>query len=187
MPLAGTATNFKSGELQPTNVSTDFAIEGDGFFEVQLPDGSFGYTRNGQFRINAQGQLTNAQGFPVMSETGPVQLDINNTAPLTVSATGQISQGAELKGRLKIAEFANPGALTSTGTGVFIITDPSIQPQTATNSNVRQGYLENANVSSMTSMGDLITAMRLYEANQKVIQAEDDRVGKLISDAANAS
>ena len=185
MPLAGTSTNFNPGELQPTSVNTDFGIEGPGFFEVQLPDGSSGYTRNGQFRLNAQGQLTTSNGMLVMSSTGPVQLDLNNPGQLTVAADGQISQGGTIKGKLKLAEFSNPAQLTAAGSGLYIITNPSVQPLDPTHSSVRQGYLESANVSPMMEMGELITAMRFYEANQKVVQAADDRLGKLISEVAS--
>jgi flagellar basal body rod protein FlgG len=187
MPQAGAATNFQPGELRSTGVPTDLAVEGPGFFQVQLPDGTHGYTRDGEFNVNAQGQLTTKQGLLVLGETGPVQLDVNNAGPISISPTGEVSQGGDLKGQLKITEFANPGALTATGTGFFIVTDPAAQPQAATNSLVRQGFLESANTSSVTEMSNLISAMRLFEANQKVIQMEDDRVGRLISDVANAS
>ena len=184
MPLAGTATNFQPGELRSTGVSTDLAIEGTGFFEVQMPDGNRGYTRDGEFRLNAQGQLVSKQGLPVMGETGPIQLDPNNTAPITVAPSGEISQGGQLKGRLKLSDFSNPSALTPTGTGCFIATDPAVQARPSTSASLRQGYLENGNSSSVLEMGNLITAMRFYEANQKVVQMADDRVSRLISDVA---
>lgn len=185
MPLAGTMTNFSAGELRPTGVATDLAVEGPGFFEVQMPDGSSSYTRDGEFRVNAKGQLTTKQGLPVMGRSGPIQLDVNDTAPMSVSATGEVSQGSLLKGRLKVSVFSDPSALTPTGTGLFIAGDPSIEPVTTAKPTVRQGVLEGGNASPLTEMGDLLTAMRLYEANQKVIQMEDDRVGRLISDVGN--
>ena len=185
MPLAGTTTNSQPGELHSTGVPTDLAIEGSGFFEVQMPDGKRGYTRDGEFRLNTKGQLTTNNGFPVMGQGGPLQFDPNNPAPITIASTGEASQGAEQKGRLKLTEFNKPAALASSGTGLFIDTDLSAQPHAASTSTVHQGFLENANTSSVTEMANLITSMRFFEANQKVIQTEDDRVGRLITEVAN--
>ena len=185
MPVAGTSTNFQPGELHPTGTATDLAIEGPGFFEVQMPDGTHGYTRDGECRLNAQGQLVTKQGLPLMGLAGPVQLDPNNPGPITVAPSGEVSQGDQVKGQLKISEFSDPNVLTQAGSGLFILTDPAVQPHVAANSTVRQGFVENANTSSIMEMGNLITAMRLYEANQKVIQTEDDRVNQLISAVSN--
>jgi flagellar basal-body rod protein FlgF len=120
-----------------------------------------------------------------MGDAGPIQLDVNNSGPVSVANSGEISQGKELKGRIKVLEFGNPGTLTATGTGMFITTDPAVQPTASTSATIRQGFLESGNTSSMAEMGNLITAMRLFEANQKVIQTEDDRVGRLITDVGN--
>lgn len=185
MPLAGTSTNFQAGELHSTGISTDLAIDGTGFFEVRLPDGTSGYTRNGEFRSNTQGQLVTKQGLPVMGQGGPLQFDPKNPAPIKVAPTGEVSQGGEQKGQLKLTEFNDPAALTSTGTGLFVNTGQAAQPRAASTSTVRQGFLENANTSAVSEMANLISAMRFFEANQKIIQTEDDRVGRLISDVAN--
>jgi flagellar basal-body rod protein FlgF len=185
MPLAVATTNTQAGELRPTGVASDLALEGPGFFEVQLPDGRRGYARDGGFRISAQGQLVTRQGLPVMSEAGPLQLDPNNPGPVTVAPTGEVSQGGGLKGRLKISEFSEPGALVPAGAGVFVAANPLAPPRAASATMVRQGFVENANTSSLTEMANLISASRLFEANQKVIQAADDRVGRLIADVGN--
>jgi flagellar basal body rod protein FlgG len=187
MPLAGSSTNFQSGELRPTGVSTDLAIEGTGFFDVQMPDGTHGYTRDGGFRVDAQGQLVNKQGLPVMGEGGPIQLDARNTSPIIVAINGEISQDGVVHGRLKIADFSDPKALVSAGGGCFVVADPAIQPKTPATVAVHQGYLENSNTSTVQEMGNMITAMRFYEANQKVAQMEDDRINRLISDVASPS
>jgi flagellar basal body rod protein FlgG len=187
MPLAGTTINFKAGEFRRTGTPTDLAISGSGFFQVQTSDGTLAYTRDGEFRINSQGQLITTRGMAVLGDSGPVQLDVNNTGPITISSSGAISQGQDVKGRLKLAEFSNPNALTPTGNGLFLATDPSVQPSAATSSSVQQGFLESGNASSMSEMGNLITATRFFEANQKVIQMEDDRVGRLITEVANPS
>ena len=185
MPVAGTSTNFQAGELHSTGMATDLALDGPGFFEVRMPDGTNGYTRDGEFHLNTQGQLTNKQGFQVMGQTGPIQFDPNNPAPITIALAGEISQGGEQKGQLKLTEFGKPAALASVGGGLFADTDLTAQPRATTTSSVHQGFLENANTSPVTEMANLISAMRFFEANQKVIQTEDDRVGRLITDVGN--
>ena len=185
MPLSSTSTNFQPGELNPTGAPTDLAIQGRGFFEVELPDGTSGYTRDGRFRLTMKGDLVNSQGLAVMGQGGPLKLDPNNHDPITISPQGEIAQGGQPIGRLKLTEFDNTAGLTPTGAGLFLDTNLAGQPRAATTSAVAQGFLEGANTSSMTEMGNLISAMRFYEANQKVIQSEDDRVGRLISDVAN--
>jgi flagellar basal body rod protein FlgG len=183
IPAATAYTNFTQGQTLPTGVSTDFAIDGPGFFQVQLPNGDPGFTRNGTFQLNAQGQLVTQQGYPVMSESGsPVQLDPTNPAPMTVSASGDISQGGEIKGRIRMAEFKDPHQLTVMGGGYFLSSDPKGLAQPAKISQLRQGYLEEGNSSPTTEMASLITAMRMFESNQKVLQTQDDRMGRVITD-----
>jgi len=185
MPLACSSINFKAGELRPTGVSTDLAVEGTGFFNVQLPDGTDGYTRDGEFHLDIQGQLLTKQGLPVMGEGGPIQLDPRNASPITVAINGQISQAGATRVRLKIAEFNDPSALVPAGGGCFVVGDPATQPSTPASVTVHQGVLENSNTSTVLEMGNMITAMRFYEANQRVAQMEDDRIKHLISDVAS--
>ncbi|MGA2657335.1 MAG: flagellar hook-basal body protein [Verrucomicrobiota bacterium] len=185
MPLAASSTNFQPGELRPTGVNTDLAIEGTGFFDVQMPDGTHGYTRDGEFRVDMQGQLVNKQGLPVMGEGGPIHLDPRTASAITVAINGQISQGGMVKGRLKLAEFNDTKVLVPAGAGCFLVADPAIEPSTPATVTVHQGFLENSNSSSVLEMGNLVTAMRLYEANQKVAQMEDDRISRLITDVAS--
>jgi flagellar basal-body rod protein FlgF len=185
MPLAGTTTNLQAGELRPTGVATDLALDGPGFFEVQMPNGRRGYTRGGGFRVSGQGQLVTTQGLPVLSENGPLQLDPNHPGPVSVSPTGEVSQGGALKGRLKLSEFSDPGALVPAGAGLFIAAAPAVLPGAASHTSVRQGFVENSNTSTITGMVNLINANRLFEANQKVILAADERVSRLISDVGN--
>jgi flagellar basal-body rod protein FlgG len=183
IPAAHSATNFSEGQMNPTGVSTDFAIDGPAFFQVQLPTGNAAFTRNGSFQLNGQGQLVTQQGYPVASESGgPVQLDPANSAPMTVSADGNVSQGSEPRGRIRMAEFSDPHQLSVLGGGYFISDDPNVKANTAKSSQMRQGYLEGANSSPTTEMASLITAMRMFESNQKVLQAQDDRMGRVISD-----
>jgi flagellar basal body rod protein FlgG len=185
MPTTSATTNFEAGEMRNTGVSTDLAIEGSGFFEVQMPDGTRAYTRDGEFHVSAQRQLVTKRGLPVMGDTGPVQLDLNSSASFTIAPTGEITQAGQAKGRLKMVEFNSPNALAPTGTGYFAVSDPNLQPSASSKSSVHQGFLEAGNTSTLMEMGNLITAMRLYEANQKVLQTQDDRTSRLINDVAS--
>ncbi len=187
MPVSGSSINFQAGELQPTGVNTDFGIEGPGFFEVQLNDGTSAYTRDGEFRVSAQGQLLTKQGLPVMGDSGPIQLDANSAAPISVAPNGDVTQGSVKKGHLKVVDFPDTNVLVPNGAGLFVTRDVNYQPPASQTSFVRQGMVEHSNISTMVEMGNLITAMRFYEANDKVIQNEDDRTSKLIAQVANPS
>ena len=160
----------------------DFALEGPGLFAVQMPDGKNAYTRGGEFQLNAQGQLVTKQGYMVMGDGGPVQMDPNNPAPLTVSATGEVSQGKDIKGKLSVVEFANQQELTMIGGGYFRMDDPNSLPVPSAGTSVRQGFTEAANTSPTLEMAGLITAMRMFETNQKVLQMQNDRMGRIITD-----
>lgn len=182
VPEAITTVNVQQGALRPTGNKLDFGLEGAGFFEVQLPGGEVAYTRDGEFKLNAQGQLVTKQGYLVQGESGPFQFDLNNPNPITVSATGEVSQGEDLKGKLRLTEFNDPKLLTSAGGGLFLPGDPNLQPKPTTTTQVRQGYLEGSNMSPTIEMASLLTSMRMFEANQRIIQAQDERMGRVISE-----
>jgi len=187
IPAATASTNFSPGEMRSSGNPMDFAIEGPGFFEVQLPNGNRAYTRDGEFHPNAQGQLVTKQGYTVLGDGGPIQLDPNSSAPVTVSATGEVSQGDQVRGRIRLVEFNQPGSLTAIGEGYFLAEQPAAQPVNATASSIRQGFLEASNASPTAEMASLITSMRMFEANQKVLQSQDERMGQVISDLGTPS
>jgi flagellar basal-body rod protein FlgF len=182
IPSAIAGTNFQQGELIPSGNSTDLGLEGPGLFTVQTPDGQQAYTRNGQFKISPQGQLLTAQGFPVLCASGPIQLDSKKSNPVTVSTTGEVSQGGMIKGKLQIAEFNQPSQLTRLGSGLFRADNPGLQPIDSTNTQVCQGFVEKSNSSPTTEMATLMTAMRMFESNQKVLQMQSERMSREISD-----
>jgi len=183
LPSASSATSFTPGELKFTGGPTDVAIDGSGFFQVQLPNGGMGFTRDGEFNVNAQGQLVTKQGYPVMGNAGPIQLDRNNANPISISSTGEISQGSEPRGKLKVVDFSDPKRLTPISGGCFIATDPGLQPiDVPGGASVRQHYLEAANTTAVSEMASLIGVMRASETNQRVIQINDDRMGRAITE-----
>jgi flagellar basal body rod protein FlgG len=187
IPSASTVTNFKTGELCSTGNSMDFALEGPGFFTVQLPNGQQAYSRDGEFKLNAKGQLVNKEGYSVLGSNGPLQFNPNNSDAITISATGDVSQGSETKGKFQITEFQHPEKLMSLGAADFRPDDPGAEPVTAVSTQVRQGFIEAANTSPTTEMASLITAMRMFESNQKVLQMEGDRMSKIITELSGTT
>jgi flagellar basal-body rod protein FlgF len=187
IPAATTVTNFQPGELHVSSNPMDFALEGPGFFTVQLPSGQLAYTRGGEFQLNSKEQLVTNQGYPVMSDSGSVKFNPNSSEPITISTSGEVSQGQERKGRLKIVEFNNPNYLTMIGAQDFQSNSPQAVPIPATSTKVRQGFLEAANTSATTEMSGLVTAMRMFEANQKVMQMQSDRMSRTITELGGTS
>ncbi|MBI3414276.1 MAG: flagellar hook basal-body protein [Verrucomicrobia bacterium] len=187
LPSAKVMTNFRAGEMKSTGNPTDVAIEGPGFFEVQLPNGTRALTRDGEFQQNAQGQLTTKQGYLVMSSNGPVQFDPGKGGPISISSTGAISQGSDFLGQIKVVDVDDPQALTSLGSGFFLSESPKAKVTEVPFPSLRAGYLENANTSTSAEMVNLISAMRQYEANQRLIQNQDERMGRVISELGNPS
>jgi flagellar basal-body rod protein FlgF len=186
-PQSAIKTNFSSGELKFTGANTDVALEGKGFLQVQLPDGTTGYTRDGELRLSSTGQLITKQGYTVLGENGPIQFDTNNTMSITISSSGEVSQGSELKGKLQAVEFENPEQLTQIGHGCFLANNANVKSSPSTTTTFHQGYVETANTSSTMEMVHLISSMRSYEANQRVIQMQDERMGKAITELSGQS
>jgi flagellar basal-body rod protein FlgF len=181
LPTVGIVTNFAPGEMKYTGGATDVALDGPGFLEVQLANGDKAYTRDGELQFNSQGQLVTKQGDVVLTDGGPVQIDPRNHAPLTISATGAVSQGSDQKGQLRLVEFAAPQRLVQAGRGYYLATEAA-QPTDATATRVKQGNLELANSSPMAEMANMLQALRQYEANQRVVQIQDERLGRTISE-----
>ncbi len=184
LPTSQTVTNFQQGQIRPTSVPTDVAIEGDGFFEVQLPSGQTAYTRDGEFQFNAQGQLVTKQGYLVQTDGGSIQVDLRQPMPLSISSDGTVSQAGNLLGKLKITAFNKPELLTQIGGSYFTAGNPGLVPSAANpeTTQLRQGYLESSNVSPVAEMAHMISAMRQFEANQKVLQMHDDRMNRAINE-----
>lgn len=187
IPKATVATSFKPGEMDYTGDDKNVGIEGNGFFQVQLANGAVAVTRDGEFQVDTKGQLVTKEGYVVLSDSGnPLKLDPHNHTPLTIGADGQIKQGPDTKGKIGLTDYENPQLLTETN-GVFFLTDnPALVTKPATGL-VRQGFVEGSNTTSLSEVGNMMTAMRTFEANQHVIQIQDDRMSKAISELGNPS
>ena len=176
----GTPRLMTQGTLTQTSGSLDLAIRGDGFFKIQLPDGTYAYTRDGSFQMDAQGRIVTAQGNVVQ----PAITIPQNSSALTINAQGQVSvipQGSTTPttlGQLTITRFINQAGLLSIGDNMYTETPASGTPldglaATDGAGDLQQGNLEQSNVDSVTEITNLIAAQRAYEMNGKVITAAD--------------
>lgn len=177
--------NMSPGEIIANGDKTSVAIDGKGFFEVRFADGSRGYTRDGEFKLDSQGQLMTKEGYVVQGESGPIQLDLNNSASLSISNSGEISQGPDVKGKLKLVDFNDYRLLIPISGGYFMADHPSLESRNVENVSVRQGCLERGNTSPTTEMAQLIYVMRAFDANQRVIQINDERMSRAINVLGN--
>lgn len=184
MPKASTKINFAQGELRRTGANYDFAIQGDGFFQIQRANGEMGYTRNGEFQINSDRTLTTAQGFPVMGESGPITFP-PEAGPISINSEGMLFQGDEPVAKLAVYQFKNLDKLRRIGDGLMGPAPSGEQPTPSEKPSVLNGYLEQSNVSPTTEMVNLIEVSRAYEACQKVMQSHDDESDKAIQTLGN--
>lgn len=187
LPSSTPITSFDQGELRRDDLKTNLALQGPGFFQVQLPNGSTAYTRDGQFNIDAQGQIVTKEGYLVLGEAGPIQLDLKLGTDFSVNAAGEVMQGPTTRGKLAIAEFNDLQKLSRLSAGYFGDTDPSRNLHPATSTTVRQGFLEGANTSSVVEMANLLSAMRTFESNQRLIQLHDERMSRSIQELGSPS
>jgi flagellar basal-body rod protein FlgG len=175
------------GDFSATSNPLDLTIEGQGFFQVQLPTGETAYTRSGAFHLDSQGNVVTADGNPL---TPAITIPANATA-ITVGSDGTVTvtqpgqTQAQQVGSLQVALFANPGGLNSVGKNLFLATTASGDPITANPGGtegagaIEQGYLEQSNVDVVEEFIQMITAQRAYESNSRVVSAADQMFQEL--------
>lgn len=180
--VSGTTRIFSAGSIEPTNRPLDMAIEGEGFFQVQLPDGATtAYTRAGDFRMDADGRLVSPDGYylqpSITIPDGVSENDISIATDGTV--TVKIDNVESTVGQITLARFRNNSGLLAIGRNLFEETEASGAAQTGTPDSsgygiVRGGMLEKANVEAVTELVNLIVAQRAYELNSKSITTADE-------------
>ena len=177
----GTPRLMTKGSLEQSGNTLDVAIQGDGWFKIQMPDGTFSYTRDGSFQQDSQGRIVNAEGDIVQ----PTITIPPNSSGLTINQQGQVSvlpagsTTSTVLGQFTITRFANNAGLQANGDNLFTATTASGAPQdtlagTDGAGTLQQGYLEQSNVEAVTEISNLIAAQRAYEMNSKVITAADE-------------
>ncbi len=181
-----TSRNFTQGSLQETKNNLDVAINGNGFFEVTMPDGTIGYTRDGSFQVDAQGRVVTSSGLPVANGITVPQ----GATSISISADGVVSaivagntQPQQL-GSLAMSSFINPAGLEPVGQNLFKESAASGQPQQGTPGTnglgfIKQGFLESSNINVVEELVNMIQTQRAYEMNSKAIQTSDQMLAKL--------
>ena len=185
MPVA-TKKDFRTGNLMPTEGTFDLAIEGEGFFMIELPNGDLRYTRDGSFKLSVdgdEGALVTSEGYYVLSEDEDIIIIESGMRDISIDNLGYISAEDEFGeivelGRIGLFKFVNPEGLQSEGSNLYSETTASgeameLDPDEM-NSRVIQGYLEASNVQVVDEMVKMITAQRAYEINSKTIQTSDE-------------
>lgn len=172
---------FMQGEYKQTQNELDMALEGDGFFQVTMPDGEIAYTRAGAFKLDSEGRIVTSDGYLMEPEISipddSMQISIGTDGTVSVRQAGE-NEATEV-GTIQLARFINPAGLNSTGRNLYLPTSASGDVITGTAGEdglgtIAQGFLEMSNVSVVEEMVNLITAQRAYEINSKSIQAADE-------------
>jgi len=178
--------SFAQGALQQSGNTLDVAVLGNGFFELQMPDGTTGYTRDGSFQVSAQGQLVNNSGYTVQPGiTIPAtaqNVTIGTDGTVTVTLPGQATP--QTVGKLQIASFVNPAGLDPKGQNIFAETAASGTAASGSPGQnglgqLRQGFVETSNVNVVEELVSMIQTQRAYELNSKAISTADQMLQKL--------
>ncbi len=178
-PKASFGLNFQAGENYPTGRPLDVAIEGEGFFELQLADGSRAYTRAGAFHISPERTLVTRDGLTVLGEGGNPIVLLPEGGELSVGHDGVLTQGDTQIGRLSLQRFASTDQVTAVAGGLFIA-KPGVEPLAVETPHLRQAHLEGSNVTPLREMVALVQIARAYEANQKMITTQDQTLAQAI-------
>lgn len=178
--VSGASRSFTQGAMIETGNALDFAIEGDGFFEVIMPDGTSAYTRDGGFAMNGAGEVITSDGYRVAGfdaiDSGTTDMTFSRDGAFTAVVNGSTVN----KGRVTLARFSNPEGLESLGRNLYKETDSSGKAETglipgATGvGGLAQRYIEKSNVNTATELVNMITTQRAYEATSKAIRASDE-------------
>lgn len=177
---------FTQGNLQQTGNNLDVAVNGAGFFQVQLPDGTTAYTRDGSFHLDAQGQLVTSSGYPLQPAitipANALTITIARDGTVTVAQPGQATPTQV--GALQLANFINAAGLQSQGENLYVETAASGAPTTNTAGTnglgtLSQGYVETSNVNVVEELVNMIQTQRAYEINSKAVQTSDQMLQRL--------
>lgn len=181
-----TSRSFSQGSLQQTSNNLDVAIQGNGFFQVTMPDGTTNYTRDGSFQVNSQGQLVTETGLAIANgitvPTNATSVAIAGDGTVTAQIPGSVTpQGI---GTIALASFVNPAGLDPKGQNLYAESPASGQPNTGTPGadglgSLMQGYVESSNVNVVQELVTMIQTQRAYEMNSKAIQTSDQMLQKL--------
>jgi flagellar basal body rod protein FlgG len=178
-PQATVGVSFQPGETQPTRRDFDVALQGEGFFEVKMPDGTRGYTRAGALHARGDHTLVGADENPILAEGGGQITLQPQGGNFMVSPDGTITQGENQLGKFSVVRFPASAKLVPVGGGTFLAAN-GVQPVPVDKPQVLQGYIEGSNVTPLNEMIALVQIARAYEANQKIITSRDQNMQKAL-------
>lgn len=178
-PKVNTGINFVTGETQPTRRELDVALQGEGFFEIQMEDESKVYTRSGEFRMRSDRTLVTSTGNEVMSDAGAPIVLPPGAGPATFNSDGTLFYGETQVAKLAVVKFQDNNTLRPIAGGFFVPTNGE-KPEAVEKPELLQGYLEGSNVTPLREMVDLVLISRAYEANQKIISTVDQQMQKTL-------
>jgi flagellar basal-body rod protein FlgG len=184
--LASVYRIHEQGNLTSTDNTFDMAIQGNGFFQVQMPDGTTAYSRDGSFQLSPTGQIVTHDGNLLVPNitvnTNAIDVTINSTGEVLVKLQGQVAPANA--GQIQLASFPNDAGLEAIGDNLYLETPASgtpagSSPGSSGYGTLLQGFLETSNVNAVSEVTELISAQRAYEMNSKVIKTSDEMMGTL--------
>jgi len=175
---------FSSGSMRFTGNTFDVALEGDGFFSVNTPDG-VRYTRNGSFTFNNNGTLVTRDGFPVLGDGGEISINDVEDSKIVIDEVGNIYSDDKKIGALKLVDFSKPYELDKVGSTFFMAKDLNANEIEPDELKVNQGFVELSNVDAVRAMTEMIETLRGYESYQKIIRSLSDVSAKAINDVGS--
>lgn len=187
--VSGIFTNMVQGAIQTTGRTTDLAIDGDGFFKIEISKNNYAYTRDGSFSLDKEGQLVTAQGYKVLNNQGkPITIDLNDCTSFTISSKGKI-EGIDKNGNKKemgtigIVTFVNPEGLEYKGDNLYAKTVNSGEELNGSTNvgNIIQGAIEMSNVDLSEEFTEMIVTTRAFQAASKVITTSDELLQEIVN------
>ena len=184
--VAASVRNFSQGSLQQTSNALDLAVKGNGFFQVQMPDGTTAYTRDGAFQLDATGAVVTSAGYTVLPgitvPAGASSVNVAEDGTVTASVGGQVAP--QTLGQLQLASFINPAGLESKGGNLYGETSASGTPNAGAPGSaglgaLQRGFVEGSNVNVVEELVSMIATQRAYELNSKAIQTSDQMLQRL--------
>lgn len=173
-----TITDFSPGQLRHTQNALDLALDGEGFFCIQTPDGRC-YTRKGNFTLNQEGVLVTKDGYPVLGKSGEIKITGHD---VTIDEGGNISVDGAAVDTISVVSIPNTHTLRKLGGSLFSPPGSGVDENKAEDVKVKQGFIETSNVNAIKAMTEMIDVLRGYESYQKVIKFLDDATRKSINE-----
>jgi len=170
-------TNYAPGVFDKTGNPLDLAIDGDGFFKIEFPDGMVGLTRSGSFTVNNDGFLAFPGGGLIMGEGGPIEV---GNATITVNESGQVEAGGNVVGKIVPVTVADLDQLEKIGSSIYVVPD-NVELIQVEKYSIDQGFVETSNVDIVREMIDMIISFRNYEADSKSVQVQDQSLDHLFN------